>query len=72
MKKVLCALFVVIMFTFVLSSFAQAKPTEEGKMYAELKNSQGQVVKDTTPGSVPAPAPGYGYDSAYNPGYNPY
>ena len=70
MKKVLCALLVMIMFTFALSCFVQA--AEEGKMYAELKNSQGQVVKDITPGSVPAPAPGYGYDSAYNPGYNPY
>jgi hypothetical protein len=58
------------MFTFVLSCFAQA--AEEGKMYAELKGSEGQVVKDSSAAPSQNFIPGYGYDSAYDPGYNPY
>lgn len=70
MKKVLSVLLVAIMFTFVLSCFAQA--AEEGKMFAELKSSEGQVAKDSSAASSPNSIPGYGYDSAYDPGYNPY
>ncbi|HEY3277411.1 MAG TPA: hypothetical protein VGJ94_12395 [Syntrophorhabdaceae bacterium] len=80
MKKTVCVLSALIMFSLVFGTLTQAAAPQEGKMFAELSMDKTPLVKDSgsisgpnsIPGLTPVYAPGYAYNSAYNPGYYPY